>query len=708
MGTPYYMSPEQASADREPSAASDVYSLGCVLYEMLVGDPPYMGSSAQAVLAKILMGDAPTPTATRASIPANVDAAIRKSLEKLPADRFRSVQDFAKALGDAGFRHGHSVETAGTTGAPTATAGAWNRVTVAMTSLAALFALLFAWQLLRPPAPSPVSRHHIVLPADAPLAGRFARIALSPDGSRLVYTRGISPGELWIRDRDDLAPRKLVGSEGAWAGFFSPDGTRVGFLTSSELRFVPADGGPPVTLADSLVGPAGGAWSSDGFIYTDGAFATPLARVAESGAGGAQWFTRLDSVRGELDHLFPTALPNGKGVIFQIRTSSSVEIGVARTDTGEHRALLPGTYGVYVESGHLLWTTVDGRLMAQRFDQEAMELEGEATALIEGLAQTVIGAPDMAVSSAGTLIYAVGGANVGGEPVWVDRDGRTESIGDDWPGTAVAAALSPDQSALALALQDGSETHIWVRDLLRRTMTKLTFEGSSNTRPTWTPEGREVVFTSDRVSMSEIFMRRADGTTEAEHLSTLGEAVFEAEVTADEGWVIHRVGGGGAANIYATPLTGDSTRLSLAISTYQEVSPTVSPDGRWLAFASDETGQSEVYVRSFPDLRGKWVVSRSGGTEPVWSKDGSELFYRDGSGNLVAVDIATDQAPPLGQQRILFSASGFHSEPLHRAYDAAADGQRFLMLRIGAEGGGQPELIVVENFFEELRQRLGN
>ncbi len=296
-------------------------------------------------------------------------------------------------------------------------------------------------------------------------------------------------------------------------------------------------------MTDSLVGAAGGSWGPDGFIYTDGDGATALVRVRAAG-GAPEWFTVLDSASGEIDHLFPDALPNGKGVVFTVgpgTSSSESNIAIANTATGTHEVLLRGNYARYAASGHLLYVTADGTLMAVPFDQDAMAITGDPTALIDGIALRTLSVPDLAVSRNGTLAYTVGGStSVGGEPVWVDRDGRAEAVAADWTDAVTSLALSGDGTQLAVSIAAGGEEQLWVRQLARGTASKLTFQGVLNYRPDWTPDGRSVAFVSNRQGDRDIAQRRADGTADAELVLDVERAVHEARFTRDGSWLVNR------------------------------------------------------------------------------------------------------------------------------------------------------------------------
>ena len=715
LGTPHYMSPEQATAEKDLTNRSDIYSLGCVLYEMLTGDPPHTGSSAQAIIMKIVTDEARPVTELRKSVPPHVAAATAKSLEKLAADRFESAAKFAEALTNPAFTV-PTTQAASVAGAPAR--WSWNRLSLGLAAALVIVTAVAAWSLLQPEPPKPVSRYSVLLPEGQRLAGLWGRVALSPDGSRLVYAGGGEGGQnqLWVRHRDQLEATALAGTEGAVAPFFSPDGDQVGFLaiaSGSGLNVASLRGGPPIQVTDSLVGPAGGSWGPDGFIYTDGAGNTPLVRVLAAG-GAPEWFTTLDSASGEANHRFPDVLPKGKGVIFTVGYGQTgvleANIAVADVATGAHQVLLRGAYARYATSGHLLYVTDNGTLMAVPFDENSLTIEGEPTALVDGIALRTFNVPDLAVSHNGTLVYAVGGAaGPGGKLVWVDRDGRSAPVAEGWTDAVTSLALSPDGTQLAVSIAE-DETHVWIGQLARGTRSRLTFQGTRNDRPEWTPDGRSVAFMTNRLSNLAIFQRRADGTAAAELLLDVDVPLQEVRLTRDGAWLVHRRGSLNNSDLYALRIGGDSALVPLVTTEFRETAPAVSPDGRWLAYVSNETGRMEVYVHPFPNVDdGRWLVSTGGGTEPVWARSGRELFYRNGRQDLVAVAVLPGEAFAMGEQRTLFSAQPYLANVNHRMYDITPNDQRFVMIRVQAEAGrDDTQLIVVENFFEELKAKVGN
>jgi serine/threonine-protein kinase len=708
LGTPHYMSPEQAMGEREITAKSDVYALACVLYEMLVGEPPFTGPTAQAIVARVMTEQPRSLQLQRHTIPAHVEAAVRVALEKLPADRFASAAQFAEALQNGG-RGDRGA------GGPTLTPGLRRAVPRSLRPAVLLpWALLVvalaggAWGWLRPAAPQPVSRYSIALAAGQAIQpGQGPRIAISPDGSRFVFVGpGEGGGQLWLRERDKLQATPLPGTEGAICPFFSPDGRQVGFFTITPIRLkvVSLGGEPPVTVADSGIDWDGGSWGPDGYLYVDSP--TGLVRVLPGG-GPLEQITKFDSARGETAHNYPDVLPNGRGVIFVVwhRGNTDQDIAILNLRTRTYRVLMHGVYAKYAASGHLVYVTSSGTLLAAPFDQERLEPTGPATALTEGVQVRSAGYVDLALSAGGTLLYLGGTATtLLADLVWVGRDGTAEVIDS---GAFGGVALSPDGRRVALSVQGGREEQIWIRSLPAGPLSKLTFEGALNYRPTWTPDGRAVTYVSARGQNRDLFTQGADGSAPARVQLDLAEDINEAEWSRDGRWLVFRQGSMPVTDIRALRPGLDSMPTTLVGTSFTERAPALSPDGRWLAYVSDESGRDEVYVRPFPEAaQAKWQVSLNGGTEPEWSHAGGELFYRNAGGELIAAEIASRPAFVVGRQRALFRAAAYSSDYSHRLYDVSPDDRRFLMMR--ERGGGErADLILVQNWFEELRAKVG-
>jgi len=716
LGTPQYMSPEQATGEREITAKSDVYSLGAVVYEMLVGDPPHTGSTVQAIIAKVVSAEPQPITDVRHTVPMNVQAAVQKALAKVPADRFARATEFAEALTNPAFTL-PTTQAAAVAGAPAS--GPWKSVAIAASALATVAIIVALWGWLRP-IPKPVSRYSVALPEEEALFTGLvygSRVAVSPDGSRLVYSgEREQNSRLLVRDLDQLHATVLSGTDGADYPFISPDGSRVGFYVPSEgaWRVASLSGGPPITIADSGTASSGGSWGSDGYLYFAGNLpGNGLVRVAEAG-GAPEAVTMIDSTQGEGAHIWPEALPGGRGIVFTVQRGALTnlaewDIAVADLATGTHTVLLRGVRARYAASGHLLYVTADGTLMVVPFDETTLALTGDAVALVEGLRVGFAGTMDLAVSATGTLFYTTGGVlGRGGlaELVWVTRDGTAEEIDPGWTGDFLWPKLSPDGTQLVVSILANDEQHIWIKQLDRGPLPRLTFAGTLNYRPAWTPDGRAVAFVSDRGDDSDLYVRRADGSGQAELLLDEEQYIWEVTYSPDGEWLVYRVGGGGGRDLYARRMEADSA-VALMATGYDETSPAVSPNGRWLAYVSNESGRWEVYVRPFPNTNdGRWPVSTDGGSEPVWAHSGRELFYK-GNGNLMVVEVLPGATFVTGERRVLFSVQGFRWATIHQQYDVAPDDQRFVMIR-NPEGAEAGQLIVVENFFEELKAKVGN
>jgi serine/threonine-protein kinase len=702
VGTPQYMSPEQAMGDRELDARSDVYSLGAMLYEMLTGDPPYQGSTAQAIVAKVITEKAPSATATRDTVPPHVDAAIQKSLAKLPADRFPSAAQFAETLTDTSFTLPREAATAALVAEPASRR--WNPLSVGLAALAALLLVSTAWGWLRS-MPPPVSRHRIVLWdfETQPGAIRYGT-AIAPDGSIVLVDSVAGGTQLVLKERDRLEPIPLAGTEDAGAPFFSPDGAWIGFFTDGKLRKVPRGGGGSVTLADTAntITP-NGAWLDDGTIlFIDRSF--NLRQVNEAGGETEVVVSAAEILRGVVD---VSPLPGGKGAFFTACNPgcglSNVYVFDARADTA--RMLFEQAWGIwYAPTGHAVYMLRDGGAFAAPFDIEALELSGSAVPVLEGARF-----PDLVFSTTGTLIYAAGGGFMTNreELVWVDRNGTAEIIDPGWIADFEYLDLSPDGTRLAVAIEDSEEQRrqLWVKELDRGPLSKLTFEGSVNYRAAWTPDGRSIAFVSNRTDKDAPWIRRADGSGSAELLLDIDEDIWEVAWSPDGRWLVYRTAGHEGAEIYGFRPGVDTVPVRLVSSEFNDIGPALSPDGRWLAYASDESGQFEVYVRPFPDTRdAKWQVSDDGGQEPLWAHSGRELFYRSGS-ELVAAEIIVEPMFSIGERRTLFSTFGYETDPSHRTYDVSTDDERFVMIRYPRdETSGK--LVLVENWFEELKERV--
>jgi serine/threonine-protein kinase len=713
LGTPQYMSPEQAMGEREITARSDVYALGAVLYEMLTGDPPFTGSTAQAIVARVVT-ESPRPLLPqRHTIPPEVERAVLTALEKLPADRYGTAADFAAALTD---RSHPQVAAAPTPAAAPRRERRWPAPTVAAFGVAALATIVALWGWLRPAPAPPVSRFSLFLQAPEalqPIGQSGGRVAISPDGRRLVYLgHGEGGTRLWLRRLDQLDATPISGTEGGVSPFFSPDGRQIGFINRGRtVRIVSLEGGPPLTLTDSA-NTTGGDWGADGYVYfeTD----SGIGRVRATG-GTLEPVFDMSQARKELGTEWPVVLPGARGLLFRIRRSGQApddfDIMGMKLPKGEAKVLTRGVYARYAASGHLLVVTADGKLLAIPFDPDELALTGPPLALIEGVGVAAGGfGIDLVVSPTGTLVYTTGGAVASRRAVWVSREGTASPVDPAWEpqGTINSVALSPDGKALAVGLDRDGKEDIWIKQLPAGPFSRITFGDTAHVRPSWSADGRSVVYIGDRggVGAGLPYARRADGTGAARALLHSSFNFGQALESPDGRWMVFRRSGSeqGSGDIHAMRV-GDTTLVPLVTTAAAEGNPALSPGGRWLAYSSDESGTTEVYVRPFPDVASaRWQVSTTGGTQPLWANSGRALFYRNGRNELVAATVRAGPSFSIGEQRALFSVAPYASLGFFQSYGVSPDGRRFLMVREGASSQ-ESELILTENWLQELKAR---
>jgi len=701
LGTPHYMSPEQATADKTITARSDVYSLASVLYEMLAGEPPHTGGSAQAIIMKIIAEPVADVTVHRKAVPANVAAALSKALEKLPADRFESAKAFAEALGNSGFGRGEPTGIAGRA----EQAGPWNRLSIGFASLAAVLALILAWSLLRPRAPLPVIRHTFAVPAAFARGNAAPGMALAPDGSWLVF---VGPGsgpegpQLWVKARDRIEATPLGGTTRASAPAVSPDGKWIAFSTPDrQLRKIPAGGGPTTTIADS-VGFA--VWVGDG----DLAYADVEGRMRRvPGQGGAPEVVYTPE-SGWLAQ--PVAsLPDGRGILF-LNCSPVCQVAsdlwALDTRSGKATELIPDVGNAVYAAGRLIFVRRDGGVFAASFDPRGLKLVGEPVPLFEGVRVRALA--DFALSRSGTLAYVPVASATESEFVWVSRDGQAKVVDSSWTETSGAnGSLSPDGTRLAF--QQGGD--IWIKQLDRGALSRLTLGPGSKYRPNWTPDGRAVTFlVNEDTVVNAIHLRRAEWDADSVVNLPLDPPANEALWSPDGQWLIVRVGlRPGQKDVVALKV-GESKPRPLLTGPYDEVHPIVSPDGRWLAYVSNETGRQEVFVRPFPDVAsGKWPVSTAGGESPLWAHSGRELFFVNANREVVsqAVTAGSEGAFRLGEQRVLFRLERWNFSGNVRELNISPDDRRFLMSR-RKEGAiaERRDLVLVENWLQEVNRAM--
>ena len=723
LGTPHYMAPEQAMGDREITARADIYALGCVTYEMLTGGPPFTGATAQAIVARVVTENPRLLTVQRHTIPRHVEAAVLKCLEKLPADRFASAAGFSRALGDSAF-----VGNATLASQATSARVRWeSRVAAASLAIALVATTFGAWAFHRRGAEEAVSRYGLTLPpSQAPRIDRM--FALAPDGSRLVY---VGPGataqqtQLWVKERDRFDAEPVGGTEGVSSFTLSPDGQWIAFVQANRLKKVAVTGGAAITLADSAGNLSALAWMDDGQIVFTRIGTRELLAVSSNGGS----FTSVL----ELDSMGPiqAAPVRGTDVVLYVRCrggrcGTMQDLWAIDLSSRETKLVQPGVaMARYVPTGHLVLVRRDGALLGAAFDPGSMELRGAPVPLLDSVSLVNEMYPLMDVSSNGTLVARYGlsmSSRDQHEMVWVDRTGRESLVDSGWSfrltvaGGNVGWSLSPDGTRLAVGLNSDAGDDIWVKQLPDGPASRITFDSMPQFRPRWDPAGTHVLYTSGLTGPNALMRRRGDGTGSEEVVLSGGLGVYESQMTPDGQWVLARTGGSlgltGGRNVMARRLGGDTATVPLLVTSFDEAAIALSPNGRLLAYESNETGRTEVYLRPFPEVQqAKWQVSDGGGVAPLWDRSGRELYYVNGNREMVTRSVTMSGAVvQLGQPRMLFRLRDdiYLADPEnYTPFDIGRDG-RFLMARRLRSSAAvvASQLIVAEHWFSELRERV--
>jgi Tol biopolymer transport system component len=713
LGTPHYMSPEQATAEKDITAKSDVYSLASVLYEMLAGQPPHLGGSAQQIIMKIIAEPVAAVTTLRKSVPANVAAALMKALEKLPADRFDSAKAFADALTNPSFTTPRT--TAGmAAGMPTSRRP---RFLVALAA-AAVLGLVAGWLV-----GGRAGDHGSVGPTDVvratlPLADSVTvtavpsmRLAISPSGTRIAFVGqkgGVS--QLWVRALGDESAHPLPDTRDAVDPFFSPDGASVGFFSGTGMQFSLkvvglAGGGVRTIVSDSVVFYGGGSWGDDGRIYFTNA-GRGLEAVSASG-GTVTPIARADSSLGATELDFPDVLPGSRHALVMLWRGSpgASHIGVVDLRTGRVTDLTPGSIARYVAPGFLAIGTADGQVLVARFDPATATLRSTPVPMIRGVQQEgTDGTVQFAVSATGTMLYESAGGETGGL-VWVSRDGKESPVDTNMHGKFLDPSLSPDGAEIAVTNESGADNQVWVKQLATGTFTRLTDDVANADRPVWTPDGRRVAFLAAAGGLRTAYIRRADGSDSTQVVVPSKPRLDEIAFTPSGRYTLLRTEGTGAGTRHLLVMENgkDTVPRVLIQSRFDHYAMAVSPDGHWLAYVSEESGRAEVYVRPFPHVDSARVpISVGGGIEPVWSRSGTELFFRGPRGEMYSAPVTIGAHFTHGTPKVLFTLRNITQDTYHRSYDVTADGKRFLMVTAGDQDAAS--LNVIFNWRAELER----
>ena len=716
LGTAAYMSPEQARG-RPVDKRTDIWAFGCVLFEMLSGERAFPGDTMSDTIASVLIHQ-PDWSRLPVNTPSVVRRLLRHCLEKDLQRRFRDIGDARVELEDPESDRGGEI-----TGRDS------RRVTrrTALTALAgatagAAAAAAFAFNRNRGASPRSLTRFALKLNEGDLFNPSFnKRVSVSPDGTYVACNAAVRGGgaQLFVRSLRQLQFEKL---DGVTSGvpFFSPDSRWLGYIATSgtpQLRKVALSGGAPTTIStNAFPGIAGATWADSETIYFVPDSPAGIAAVPATG-GQASEVAKIDFDSGERLHKFPYALPGGRGLLFTVATADAESFDDARIaaialDTGKRTMLVEGgTSACFVPPGYLVYAR-NSNLLAVRFDPQRLEVTGDPFTVLEGvLMSRNTGVANFDVSTNGDLVYIPGKADGGSRTLyWVDRNGRAEKL--PLPARSyLRPRLSPDSRKLAIEIE-GSSHDVYVYDFASGVLSNITTDGVSHW-PVWSPDGKYIGYRSGQMGRFRLWQVPADRSGPAQQVVAAGYSQSAESYAPDGKAIAYTVADpGGPPKVAVVPLDGDRKPQPLDDTKFAQGSPKFSPDGRWLAYCSNESGRPQVYVQAFPGPGAKTQISNDGGTDPVWRRNGGELFYRNGD-RMMAVAIATSPNFSAGRPQELWT--GHYSPGMSSScgapgltssnYDVTADGSRFLMIKDDDQDTSvATEIIVVLGWQEELRR----
>ena len=707
VGTFQYMSPEQVEG-KEVDGRSDIFSLGAVLYEMVTGKKAFEGKSQLSVASAILEKE-PTPISTiKPMTPPALDHAIRRSLAKGPGERWQSAYDVKIEL-EWIAQGGSGIPTAGK---PKGSAWVAWLLALILSGTALFVAGYFSRSI---PQGQPM-RTSLSATPDAPFTFSLSipgSMAISPNGRLLTFTAKAKQAapQLWVRSLDSLASHPLAGTENAFAPFWSPDSRWIAFFSNGKLKKVEASGGPVETLCDAPTG-RGGTWSRDGLLLFSPNISQPLYQIASTG-GTARPLTQMDAARQEVTHRWPQFLPDGKHYLFFVRASTpgmtGVYVGVLGSD--QHSQVLSGlTNAVYAEPGYLLFGRGDV-IIAQPFDLGRMQVTGVPVTVASGVsAASAANYVNFSVSQTDTLIYSSANTEIDRQLCWYDRQGKQLSkLGQ--PEYASTPQLSPDGKKLALRLltPPAGNFEIWVYDLARGLQARTSFSGLTVFGPVWSPDGLQLAIShsTQQASGDHMYLLQANGTGKEESieqpaLESLGNYPSSWSPNGDLLLFDHQ-DKSGKISMWVLPLRGDRKPYTFLETPFNAQMGKFSPDGRWVAYVSNDSGNDEVYVVPFPNAGARVQVSTKGGSQPRWRRDGRELYYLSPDAKIMVAELLTGMSDfRIGVVRPLFALGSLTGVPGH-LYDVSADGQKFIAVQ-ELEHTSTVPLTVVANWPAELRK----
>lgn len=718
LGTAAYMAPEQAKG-RPVDRRADVWAFGVVLFEMLAGRRAFEGDDVSDVLASVLKSE-PDWVALPADLPAPVRRLLRRCLEKDPKRRLRDIGEGMLQL-DEGLAGGStsSMMPPAASGASgiAAPAALWRRaapITTAVVLTAIVLVGANAWTTVPAEAPTPIRFQHQITKGRLWISQNYRDVGVSPDGQTIVFSviDGVEAPGLWTRRLGQLEAAPLRGGESAGNPFVSPDNAWVGFIASADatdVKKVSILGGPPADIFRTSSAVFGATWIDGSIIFSMRGH--PLHIVGDGG-GTPVPLTALDAAAGEVEHLLPSAIPGTGVILFVTGNGTTPALGgeLAAFDRRSGRTVrfkVAGIHPRYVPTGHIVYASSSGVLWAVAFDPATLEMSGTPVPVLEGVGIKGSGAANFDTALDGRIVYAGGleGLSAARTITWTDRAGRETPIAVQ-PRNYYYVRLSPDGAYLSLDARDEQED-IWIWDLRRGAISRLTDKPGAEQYGLWMPKGLGVVFNSASGSRTELYRMRRDGTGQMEQITeTSAErlAPFPNAITPDGEQVIFRAATTNSKNdLWIASMTGPRSVRKLLDGPHHELNASLSPDGKWMAYESDQSGRTEVYVRPFPDVQsGQFPVSVAGGSEPVWARN--EIFFIADDSKLMAVPVSTTSGFVAEKPVVLFDVSPYYFGGQGRNYDVAADGKRFVMVKDPPAARSQTFPInVILNWTQELR-----
>ncbi len=696
VGTFQYMAPEQLEG-KEADARTDIFALGEVIYEMATGKPAFTGKSRASLIAAILTIDPPSIIDLQPLAPTSLERVVRKCLAKDPDDRWQSASDLASELT-------WMLASGSQAGAP-AVASRKTRQNAIWIGVALGAALLFAvlgWRIGHGEQnTNPVHLTVTLPPGKSLFNDSTGPLAISPDGSSIVYAAygDDRKTQLYLRRLGSFESTPIAGTEGAQTPFFSPDGEWLGFASDDyKLKKILLRGGSAVVVTEGA-GSVGGVWADDNTIYylksfTSGVYAVPAA------GGQSRRVTQTGSTPDDRAHLWPSALPGGTGLIFTVWTGRSFDdarIEGVSLSSGKHKVLIEGgTGGRYLPNGYLAFAR-NGTLFVVGFDPKRMELKGTPVPVVEGV---VTGASNgdarFAVSDNGTLAFQPGAVtSFQRNLVWMDRGGKAANITPEVKPYG-SPAVSPDGKHIALILQ-GSTFDVWVYDLERGALTKVSF-GGDDYEPHWSPDGKMLAYTSSKSGHTQVYVKH--GILQGnETMLTDGPEFKDLYGWTPDGReiIFGRQNKDTGADLYAAAIEGDHKPRTLVVAPFDQTEASISSDGKWLAYVSNESGQREVFVQAMNDPSTRAQISSDGGTEPRWMRSGNELLFRAKS-KVMSVKFSSGAGLNPAKPVLLFE-----DKMPWAGYDLALDG-RLVVAREATDNSSATQINVVLHWFDELKQ----